>query len=80
MNVMPLRIMKEMGLEVTHPYGNVCGIDSRGVQTYGLIKNLKADLFACPDLNTMMDVVVIDLPLFMACCYLGSGLLDWVDI
>ena len=62
MNVMPLGIMKEMGLEITRPYGNVCGIDSRGIQAYGLIKNLKVDLFACPDLNTMMDVVVIDLP------------------
>ena len=49
MNVMPLGIMKEMGLEITRPYGNVCGIDSRGVQAYGLIKNLKVDLFACPD-------------------------------
>ena len=62
MNVMPLSIMKEMGLEITRPYGNVCGIDSRSVQAYGLIKNLKAGLFAFPDLNTMMDVVVIDLP------------------
>ena len=53
--------MKEMGLYITHIYGNVCRIDSRGVQEYGLIKNLKDDLFACPDLNTMM-VVVIDLP------------------
>ena len=29
MNVIPLHVMKEMGLEVTRPYGNVCGIDSR---------------------------------------------------
>ena len=48
MNVMPLSIMKEMGLEITHPYGNVCGIDSRGVQAYGLIKNLKADCLLAP--------------------------------
>ena len=51
-----------MGLEVTRPYGNFCGIDSKSVQAYGLIKNLKSDLFAFPDLNTMTDVVVIDLP------------------
>ena len=62
MNVMPLSIMKEMGLEITRPHGNVCGIDSRSVQAYGLIKNLNADLLACLDLNTMMHVVVIDLP------------------
>ena len=37
MNVMPLSIIKEMGLEVTRPYGNVCGIDSRSVQAYGLL-------------------------------------------
>ena len=34
MNVMPLHVMKEMGLEVTRPYGNVCGIDSRRVPSY----------------------------------------------
>ena len=62
MNVMPLHVMKKIGLEVTRPYGNVCGIDSRRVQSYGLIKNLRADLFACLDISTMMDVVVIDLP------------------
>ena len=62
MNVMPLHAMKEMGLEVTRPYGNVCGIDSRRVPSYGLIKNLRAYLFACSDISTMMDVVVIDLP------------------
>ena len=62
LSIMPLSIMKEMGLEITHPYGNVCGSDSTGVQAYGLIKSLKVDLFACPDLSIMMDVVVIDLP------------------
>ena len=40
----------------------MCGIDSRRVPSYGLIKNLRADLFACSDISTMMDVVVIDLP------------------
>ena len=63
MNVMPLHVMKEMGLEVTRPYGNVCGIDSRKVPSYGWIKNLRADLFACSYSSTMMDVVVIDFPL-----------------
>ena len=63
MNVMPLHVMKEMGLEVTRPYGNVCGIDSRRVPSYGLIKNLRADLFTCSNIYTMMDVVVIDFPL-----------------
>ena len=47
---------------MTRPYGNVCGIDSRRVLSYGLIKNLRVDLFACSDNSTMMDVVVIDLP------------------
>ena len=62
MNINPLSIMKEIGLKITLPYANVCGIDSSGVQAYGLIRNFKADLFACPNFNTMMDVVVIDLP------------------
>ena len=38
MNAIPLHFMKEMGLEVTRPDGNVYGIDSRRVPSYGLIK------------------------------------------
>ena len=48
MNIIPLKVMKAMGLEATRPYGNVCGIYSRQVQTYGLIKTLRSYSFAFP--------------------------------
>jgi hypothetical protein len=37
-NMMPLKVMKQLGLRTTHPYGNVCGIDSKKVKVYGLIE------------------------------------------
>ena len=62
MNVMPKSIMEAMGLQITRPYKHVCGMDSRHVHDFGLIKNLQADLLACLDISTLMDVVVVDFP------------------
>jgi hypothetical protein len=33
-NLMSLKVMKKLGLRTTHPYGNVCGIDSKKVKVY----------------------------------------------
>jgi hypothetical protein len=61
-NVIPLKVMKQLGLQVTRPYRNVCGIDSRRVKVCGLIKDLEVYLCAFPNINIKMDVVVIDVP------------------
>lgn len=37
-NAMPLNLMKQLDLEITWPYRNMCGIDSKLVPTHGLIK------------------------------------------
>ena len=62
MNVMPKSIMEAMGLQITKPYKNVCGMDLSPFHVFGLIKNLQAYLFACSNISTLMDVVVVDLP------------------
>jgi hypothetical protein len=43
-NVMSLKVMKQLGLKTTRPYGNVCGIDSRKVKVYGLIEDVEVYL------------------------------------
>jgi hypothetical protein len=60
-NAMPLSIMKDLGLEITRPCGNICGMDSREVKVVGLIKNLRVHLLAYLDISTIMDIVVIDI-------------------
>jgi len=34
-NVMALKVMSQLGLKITRPYRNVCGIDSRDIPGCG---------------------------------------------
>jgi hypothetical protein len=61
-NVMPLKDMKQLGLKVTRPYKNVCGIESKIIKVYGLIIDLEVYLVAYPDVNIKMDVIVMNVP------------------
>ena len=61
-NVTPLQVMEALGLQITRPYMNVCGIDSQPIKVHGIIKNLVAPIHSHPDISTLLDVVVIDLP------------------
>jgi hypothetical protein len=60
-NVMPLKVMKQLGLQTNRPYGNVCGIDSKRDEDYSLIEDLKVyNLHVFPHIDISMNVVVID--------------------
>ena len=59
---MPYLVIQSLNLQISRPYGNVCGLDSRRVQVMGLIKNMTTYMYPYPDITCLMDVVVIDLP------------------
>ena len=61
-NIIPYSAMMSLNLQISRPYGNVCGLESRRVQVMGLIKNLTTYLYAHPDIECLMDVLVIDFP------------------
>jgi hypothetical protein len=61
-NVMSLKVMEQLGLKMTRPYGNVCGIDSKRVKVYGLCENVEVFLIDFPHINLLMNIVVIDVP------------------
>jgi hypothetical protein len=61
-NVMSLKVMEQLGLKTTHPYGNVCGIDSKKVKVYGLIEDVEVYLHDFPHISLIMNIVVIDVP------------------
>lgn len=61
-NIMPLNIMKQLGLNITRPYKKVSGFNSTLVEVEGLIKDLKVSLAKNPNISYLMDVVVIDVP------------------
>jgi hypothetical protein len=61
-NVMSLKVMEQLGLKTTRPYGNVCGIDSKRVKVYGLCEDVEVFLIDFPHINLLMNIVVIDVP------------------
>jgi hypothetical protein len=61
-NVMSLKVMKQLGLQTTRPYGNFGGIDSRKVKLYGLIEDVEVYLWDSPHTSLIMNIVVIDVP------------------
>jgi hypothetical protein len=60
MNFMSLKVMEQLGLKTTQPYGNVCGIDSKRVKVYGLCEDVEVFLIDFPNINLLMNIVVID--------------------
>jgi len=59
-NVISFKFMKQLGLQTTHPYVKVCGIDSKRVKCYNHIKDLKVYLHVFPHIDISMNVVMID--------------------
>jgi hypothetical protein len=59
---MSLKVMEQLGLKMTRPYENVCGIDSKRVKVYGLCENIKVFLIDFPHINFLMNIIVIDVP------------------
>jgi hypothetical protein len=60
-NMMSLKVMNQLGLEVTRPYTYVCRFESKGIKVYGLMEGLEVHLADYPDFPIIMDVVVVDI-------------------
>lgn len=72
-NLMPKAIMDELGLDITRPYRDLFSFDSRKVKCLGLIKDLTVTLSQLPMKSMMMDILVADVPLSLACYFLEDG-------
>ena len=59
-NVMSLKVMEQLGLKMTYPYGNICGIDSKRVKVYGLCEDVEVFLIDFPHISLLMNIVVVD--------------------
>jgi hypothetical protein len=60
-NIMPLKVVQQLGLEISRPYKNVCGVDSKRITICGIIKDLRIILVVFPYMSLAMNVVVIDI-------------------
>jgi hypothetical protein len=60
--MMSLKVMNQLGLEVTGPYIDVCRFESKGIKVYNLMEGLEVHLADYPDFPIIMDIVVVDIP------------------
>jgi hypothetical protein len=58
-NIITKNVMNMLKLKVSRPYQNVCAMDSREVETHGIILNLQVKLASYPNITFPMDVLVI---------------------
>jgi len=77
-NIMPLKVMKQMNLSITHRYKAACGFNSQPIEVEGLIKDLKVSLAMNHDISLLMDVVVINIHDVWGMLYQGNGVPLWV--
>lgn len=61
-NLMPKKVMDELGLQVTKEYHDLYTFDSKRVQCMGVIKDLVVSLTQLLIKSMVMDIVVADIP------------------
>ena len=61
-SVMTKRVMEQFNLRISRPYHNICAMDNKLVEVHGLIKDLQVHLAVFPDIQIILDIVVIDVP------------------
>jgi hypothetical protein len=59
-NMMSLKVMRQLGLETTRPYMNVCRIESSAIPTHGVVEKVKVCLARYPEIFLLMDIAVVD--------------------
>ncbi|GLJ49503.1 hypothetical protein SUGI_1048970 [Cryptomeria japonica] len=61
-NVMPVGVMKELGLEVDTTFGKCYAMDNRSVLVVGIMKDVEFKLAAYPEASYKTDITVVDVP------------------
>ena len=61
-DLMPKRVMEELGLEITKAYRDLYSFDSKKVKCLGFIKDLVITLAQLPMKSIVMDVIVANIP------------------
>ena len=61
-NLMPKRVMEELGLEITKAYHDLYSFDSKKVNCLGVIKDLVTTLAQLHVTSIVMDVIVANIP------------------
>jgi len=60
--MMSLKVMNQLGMEVTMPYTDVRKFESKGIKVYGLMEGLQVHLVDYSNFPIIMDVIVVNIP------------------
>lgn len=61
-NVMPVGVMKELGMSVDTNFGKCYAMDNRSVPVVGVMKDVEFKLGACPKASYKTYITVVDVP------------------
>lgn len=83
-NIMPMAVMKELGLWVDATYGNCYVMDNRLVLVIGVIWNVELNLVSYPKATYKTDINVVDIPPYYGMLLsrqwtvVVGGMLNWI--
>jgi hypothetical protein len=61
-NMMSVKVMNQLGLEVTGPCATFYRFESKGINVYDLMEGLEVHLVDYPDFSIIMDVIFVYIP------------------
>jgi hypothetical protein len=61
-NIIPFKVMKQLGLKVTRPYMNVCGFKYKAIPTHGVVENVEICLKEYPEKVIHLDIMIVYVP------------------
>jgi len=62
MNIMPIAVMKELGMWVDTTYGQCYAMDNRSIPVVGIMKDVEIKLASHPEATYNIDITVVDIP------------------
>lgn len=60
-NIIPLKVVKQLKMNISRPYKGSCVIDSKKMKVLAIIKDILVKLSSCPSFYSIMDALVIDI-------------------
>jgi hypothetical protein len=61
-NIIPFKVMQQLGLKFTRLYRNVCGFESKAIPTHGVVENVEICHKEFPEKVIHVDIMIINVP------------------
>jgi len=62
MNIMPITVMKELGMWVDTTFGRCYAMDNRSIPFIGIMRDVEIQLASYPEATYNIDITMVDIP------------------